>query len=517
MEEHIMSEEQKTAASMSRRDFLKIAGVVGVAAQAGGLVAANMNAGASSESYTGWESFNPGTQFFNRKPFEFDGPAHTPVSAVRRPSHETDYVFGRVGNFSAAFNAYNEDEANEEPWNIEDNDVSELDLSPEVIAFYGEFPERLAWDYKTFNETIPNNREDRALYGNYFLLADAYGAGFSATSGLAKPSEPPEISDFLDNRGREIRDPAIKFHNEEKATELIKEMAHRFGATLARITKTNSDWLYSEGWRGCPEDYDYAGMPEHWEYAIVLGVPMEWDIVMGSPQFSTSGDAYNRVSLAALRLEGMIKYLGYPARAHTPNTGYDLLNPPHAIEAGLGEIGRTGFCITPELGGNMRTAVITTSLPMKIDRPIDFGVAAFCNKCKLCATSCPSGAISDADSPDGMVIRGYEHWFINNGACYNFWRETLGPMGCRMCVATCPYSRKDNWIHNLARTLDSRDPTGLASSGLLWMQKSFFDYPDAIEYKRVAEGGHFDSFRDEPWYMKAEDYLDIEITNPNDE
>ncbi len=69
-----MSEEQKTAASMSRRDFLKIAGVVGVAAQAGGLVAANMNAGASSESYTGWESFNPGTQFFNRKPFFVDEP-----------------------------------------------------------------------------------------------------------------------------------------------------------------------------------------------------------------------------------------------------------------------------------------------------------------------------------------------------------------------------------------------------------------------------------------------------------
>jgi hypothetical protein len=26
------------------------------------------------------------------------------------------------------------------------------------------------------------------------------------------------------------------------------------------------------------------------------------------------------------------------------------------------------------------------------------------------------GAISTADSPDGMVIRGYEHWFVNNGA-----------------------------------------------------------------------------------------------------
>jgi epoxyqueuosine reductase len=511
-----MSEEQKVAGSLSRRDFLKIAGVVGVAAQAGGLVAAGMKEGASSETYTGWESYNTGTQFFNRKPFEFDGPAHTPVSEVRRPSHETDYVFGRVGAFSAAFAAYNE--ANDTPWDVEVNDVSELDLSDAVIDFYGEFPERLAWDYRTFHETIPNNGQDKAIYGNYFLLADAYSAGFSATSSLPRPEAPPEESDFQSiSRGRAnpLRDPALPFKSEEKATEFIKEMAHKFGATLARITKTNPEWLYDADWRGCPEDYDYTNMPEHWEYAIVLGVPMEWDVIMASPQFSTSGDAYNRVSLAALRLEAMIKFLGYPARANTPNTSYDMLVPPHAIEAGMGEIGRTGFCITPELGGNCRMAMVVTSLPMKIDKPIDFGVANFCNKCKLCATSCPSGAISKADNPDGLVIRGYEHWYINNGACYNYWRETMGPMGCRMCVATCPYSRKDNWVHDLARTLDSRDPTGLVASGLLWMQKTFFDYPEANEYLRPPDG-HFESFRPEPSYMKTSDYLDIDITSPHE-
>jgi reductive dehalogenase len=507
----VMSEEK--SGTLSRRDFLKVAAVAGVAVQAGALFGSGLAAGKSSESYTGWESNNPGTMFFNRKPFEFTGPAHVPVSEVRRPSHLTDYVFGRVGVFQGAYE-------NNPDWKLEEDPVESLGLPPPLVAFYNEFPERLAWDYKTFSETIPNNSQDRKKYGNYYRLAAAYESGFSATAGnLPRPQTPPEESDMM-AMGRGGPQPlvdSVPFKSTELAAEFVKEMAHRYGATLVGITKTNSEWLYSEGWRGCPEDYDFSGMPEHWEYAIVMGVPMEWDVILGSPQFSTSGDAYNRVSIAALRTEGMIKSMGYAARAHTPNTGYDLIVPPHAIEAGLGEIGRTGFCITPELGGNCRMALITTNMPLTIDKPIDFGVAAFCNKCKLCAESCPSGAISMEDTPDGLVIRGYEHWFINNGACYNFWRETMGPMGCRLCVATCPYSRKDNWLHNMARVVDPRDPTGITSTGLLWLQKNFFDYPDAVEYKRPAEGGHFASYRAEPFYMEAEKYLDIDVVSPHEE
>ena len=501
---------EESNAPISRRNFLKIAGLAGALVQAGGFVAGGLAAGKDSETYTGWESFNPGTQFFNREPFEFEGPAHTPVSEVRRPSHITDYVFGRVGMFESAYN-------DNPTWTLDDP-IEELGLIPPVLAFYKIFPERLEWDFKTFNETIPNNMKDRQKYGNYYKLAAAYESGFGAVSGgLPRPTGPPEEGDFqVMGRGgpQPLGDP-VPFKSPDLAAEFIKEMAHRYGATLVRITKTNSDWLYDEGWRGCPDDYDYSGMPEHWEYAIVMGVPMEWDVILSSPQASTSSDAYNRVSAAAVRLEACIKGLGYAARAHTPNTGYDLLVPPHAVEAGIGEVGRTGFCITAEVGGNCRMALITTNMPLVIDKPIDIGVAAFCNKCKLCAESCPSGAISMADSPDGLVIRGYEHWYINNGACYNFWRESMGPMGCRLCVATCPYSRKDNWMHNLAKNIDARDPTGIGSSGLLWLQKNFFDYPAAIEYRRPPDG-HFASFRPEPSYLHAETYLDIDIVSPHE-
>jgi len=497
--------------SVSRRNFLKIAGLAGAGAQAGAFVAAGVAAGKDSESYTGWESFNPGTQFFNRKPFEFDGPAHAPVGEVRRPSHITDYVFGRVRTFQMAYQVNPE-------WTLEDP-IEDLGLIPELVEFYKRFPERLEWDFRTFNETVPANREDQEKYGNFFKLAEIYSSGFTSHGmHLPSPESPPEESDFtvsMRGRSHQLDDPA-PFKSPELATEFFKELAHRYGATLVGVTRTNPAWLYSEGWRGCPDDYDFSSMPEHWEFAIVIGVPMEWDVILSSPQFSTSYDAYDRVSTAAVRLEGALKFAGYAARAHTPMTGYDLIVPPHAVEAGLGEVGRTGFCITPELGGNCRMAVVTTNLPMVPDRPIHFGVAEFCAKCKLCAESCPSGAMSMADSPDGMVIRGYEHWFINNGACYNYWRESMGPMGCRMCVATCPYSRKDNWIHDVAREVDPRDPTGVVSSSLLWMQKNLFPYPEAEEYRRPPTG-RFASFREPPFYLEAERYLDLEIVKPRRE
>ncbi len=112
-----------------------------------------MAAGKDSESYTGWESFNPGTQFFNRKPFEFDGPAHSPVGPVQRPGHITDYVFGRVATFERAFREHPE-------WTLEDP-IEDLGFVPELVAFYKRFPERLEWDFQTFSETVPTSREDR--------------------------------------------------------------------------------------------------------------------------------------------------------------------------------------------------------------------------------------------------------------------------------------------------------------------------------------------------------------------
>ena len=503
-----MSEEKN--AKLSRRDFLKVAGLAGVAVQAGSFIAGGVATGSSSETYTGWESNNPGTQFFNRKPFEVEGPVFEPIAEVRRPSHLTDYVFGRVATFDKALQA-------NPTWTIGDP-IEDLGFPPPLNAFYKKFPERLEWDYKTFTETIPNNMVDRKEYGAFYTMIDVYEAGFTSIT-PPSPTTPPEESDFvIATRGgpAPIGD-KIPFKSPELATEFFAELSHRFGATLVRMTEPNIDWHYGDGWRGCDKDYDHSKLPAHYKSAIVVGVPMEWDEVLGSPQLSTSYDAYARVSIAAYRIENALKKMGYASRCSTPMSGYDLVCPPYAVDSGLGEHCRAGYVITPEIGSNCRTAVILTELELAPDKPIEFGVKEFCNKCKICADQCPSGAISMADSYDGLEIRGYEHWYINNGACYNFWRESMGGMGCRLCVANCPYSRKDNWLHDMSRELDPRDPTGVVSSTLLWMQRNFFDAPEALDYRRIAEGGHFAQYRDEPHWMHAETYLDIPIVDPKKE
>jgi hypothetical protein len=84
-------------------------------------------------------------------------------------------------------------------------------------------------------------------------------------------------------------------------------------------------------------------------------------------------------------------------------------------------------------------------------------------------------------------------------------------------VALCPYSRKDNWVHKFAREVDPRDPTGFTRETLIWMQTNFFTGPEAIEYRRVGSGGHFASYRPEPSWLHAENYLDIPITSPHED
>jgi len=71
-----------------------------------------------------------------------------------------------------------------------------------------------------------------------------------------------------------------------------------------------------------------------------------------------------------------------------------VLCPPIAEDAGLGTIGRIGLLITPELGPRVRLSVVTTDLPIIIDKKKkDNSVIEFCTKCKKCAEVCPTEAI----------------------------------------------------------------------------------------------------------------------------
>ena len=84
----------------------------------------------------------------------------------------------------------------------------------------------------------------------------------------------------------------------------------------------------------------------------------------------------------------------------------DVLHIPIILEAGLGELSRIGeLVLNPYVGPRFKSGVITTNLPLLPDKPIDFGLQDFCEKCTKCARECPCQAIPYGDK---IMFNGYE-------------------------------------------------------------------------------------------------------------
>lgn len=108
-----------------------------------------------------------------------------------------------------------------------------------------------------------------------------------------------------------------------------------------------------------------------------------------------------------------------------------------------------------------------------------------------------------------MVIRGYKRWKLNDSKCHKFWSQNLGPMGCRICIACCPYSRKANWLHKTALQVTANDPLGITHDALTKMQEVFYPAPDPQDYFMESMGGRNATYREPPWWLKTEDFIDL--------
>lgn len=484
--------------NISRRNFIKYGGLAGGALSIAGIAGAGFMAGKDYTSYTGWERYTHGKgQFFNRKPFEVEKPTYQKVGISRR-INSVENIFKR--NSMMYRQLY--PGGNNQAWTREMG----IDKLPEPLrSYYKENPGSL----QEFFETIKNRKiqhENWERYSKKFFLADAFSTAQSAPIKTKnpfppEPKGPPEVWDFRD-RGKKY----ASFKSNSHASRLLKAITHNFGATLVGIAKMNPDWVYQGRLRGVGE-VDFK-MPAHWKYGIVFGVPHEWDQLYASPTYSTSYDGYSQLRQIAGKLDVFIRQLGYSSRTHIPPVFYDILTPPLAIDAGLGELGRMGVIVTPETGANIRLAAVTTDIPLQADKPIDIGITSFCKKCKICAEECPSGAISFADETEN--IRGYKKWKFNADKCYKIWNTIANshPRGCKICLAVCPYTRKNNWIHNLAREINPRDPTGVFASGLLAMQKNFFEYPKAEDYLPPPDGDNA-NYHDGPDWLRTEEWFDL--------
>ena len=492
------------------RSFLKAGGLIGGLLGVVGISIAGFLAGKDYDSYTGWERFTHGAgQFFNRKPFMRDKPTYEKTEQHSRLRY-VDNLEARIKTIRSLMMP--PPDGGEPKWEISMG----FEALPEPLrGFYQEDKDAYKQMVKAL-KLMKKQQEDWPKWETQFAIADywsrAMGSLFDGAmegSNNIYPEDPEGPPEEWDSRIIHRTEP-LRFKSPAHASKLIKKITHTFGATLVGITKLNPDWVFQGRLRGVGQvDYD---VPKHWEYAIVFVTPHEWDMFYANAVYGSSFDAYSRERIIGGRLENFIQQLGYPARAHVPPGHYDLITPPIAIDAGLGEQGRMGLLITPELGANARLACVTTNIPMEVDKPIDIGVADFCKKCKICAERCVTGAISHANEP--TVEFGYKRWKIRCELCFQVWCSMATSMpgrGCRVCLAVCPYSRKNNWLHSLSRNIDPRDPTGAVASGLLWMQKAFFKYPEARDFMPPPEGKNA-TYHSPPDWLVTEEWFEVDKT-----
>jgi tetrachloroethene reductive dehalogenase len=241
---------------------------------------------------------------------------------------------------------------------------------------------------------------------------------------LGKPGEPLE-------RTHDRDDPAAN-------TTLVKQAALRLGADLVGVCRVNPNWIYSHDRQGREVE-----LPDGCDFAVVMAVAMDAAATRQSPgpaEQAATSIGYMRASVCAAALGEFVRALGYAAVASLNDTG---LSVPLAVDAGLGEPGRHGMLITPELGPCLRLCKVFTDLPLEPDRPVEFGIGDRCATCRACAAACPAGAISADAEPSYNVVcesnsAGVLSWPVDAQKCLAFWRTNGG--GCANCVAACPFT-----------------------------------------------------------------------------
>lgn len=209
----------------------------------------------------------------------------------------------------------------------------------------------------------------------------------------------------------------------EDWSEQLKAHAEICDFELFGITAFNPQWSY--------EGYDLTR-----KWAIMLGVAHDYELIKTAPDIIAGAEVirqYGRASKASKDIATWIRERGWDADPYDGPWSGPMLMVPHAIEAGLGELGKHGSIINKDYGSSFRLAAVLTDIPLIPTPKVTYGVDDFCSRCQVCSNACPPDAIL----PEKTMVRGEMKWYVDFDKCIPFFNENAG---CAICIAICPWS-----------------------------------------------------------------------------
>jgi ferredoxin len=245
------------------------------------------------------------------------------------------------------------------------------------------------------------------------------------------------IRALVPHQGGEVSGAAAAGFGDAAAnSRAIKSLSYFLGSDLTGICEIPRYAWYSH-------KEDGTEIKPYHRYAVVMLIDQGYDTMEGaSGDDWISGAQSMRGYLRGAEIAGiMAEFLrasGFPARSQT-NADSDVLQLPLTLWAGLGELSRIGeLVLNPFVGPRFKSVVLTTDLPLEVDKPIDFGLQYFCSNCLKCARECPCNAIPFGGK---VMFNGYEIWKPDVERCARY--RVTNPKGsaCGRCMKMCPINK----------------------------------------------------------------------------
>ena len=165
------------------------------------------------------------------------------------------------------------------------------------------------------------------------------------------------------------------------------------------------------------------------------------------------------------------------------------------VEAGLGQLGACGYLLTPHEGSRCRIMLVTTDANVTYDKPIDYGIHAFCQVCQVCVNRCPGRALMR----DKIWWRGLE----KNKLYFKRCRPVMARyLGCGICMKVCPiqkyglqtvmehYAETGQVLGKGTHDLEGYELEGKGYFGpgeLPAFDRDFFNMPHGTEFEHAFE------------------------------